>query len=276
MSGGTWTLPVANMQDPDIAVVARSANATNAATTFRVDLGSEKQVDGMAFGPCNLSPGATWRAVACSDSGYTTVVYDTGVLSINGEIIDWADTASWLEWEDSGFWLGISDYSSLTELPQFNYHIVPVADIADATARYWEFTFDDELNADGYLDIGRLVMAAAFRPAHNYNEDNSLSFEQLVDIEESLGGKRQYFERGIRRVFRAGFTHLTKDELFGDTLRMALRSARSRQVFVVPDPDDVDHGARRSFLATLKEVPAIQQLLVSGRGSTSFDFVEVL
>lgn len=266
---GSWTLPLANMQDPDIQRVARSSNATNAATKFRIDLGAPQNVDGLAFGPVNISPGASWRGRAYSDSSYSVLVYDTGTQEVGGEVIDWANSAAWLEWENLGFWLGISD--PLDELPQFLFHVAPLAQ----TAQYWQIEVFDAANGDGFIEIGRLLIGKAFRPAKNYGEDNSLSIVPLTDVEESLGGLRVYWERGLRRSFACSFPSLTKSELFGDAFRVMLRSGISRQVFVVPDPDDTEFGIRRSFLATFKQMPAIRQLLVE-RGSTGVDLEEVL
>lgn len=278
LSGGSWlsALPLTNLQDADVGRVARSANATTTATQFKANLGSPKGVHGLAIGPCNLSPGSQWRARAYSDSAYTSLVYDTDWQEVTGEVIDWTDTAEWLEWEDNGFWLGISDFEALSELPQFLFHVVPSASLGLATAQYWKVEFDDTGNADGYVQSGRLMIAAALRPSHNYGEDNSLSVTPLTDVEESLGGRRAFQERGLRRSFRCGFTYLSDGQLFGDTMRMTLRSGISRQVFVVPDPDDATYGARRSFLATMKQLPAIQQMLAAELGTTAFDFEEVL
>lgn len=270
-SGGSWlaALPLTNMQDDDIALVARSSNATTAATKFTVNLGRVRAVDAVAFGPANLSPGSTWRARGYSDSGLTTLVYDTGIQTGVGDTIDWSDTGEWLEWEDPGFWYGISE--SLDELPQFYYHVAPTAQ----SAQYWLFEISDVGNFDGAVTIGRLLIAKAFRPSINYGESNDLSLVPLTDMEESDGGLRKYRERGLRRAYRCTFQWLDESEIFGDVFRMQLRSGTSRQVFVVPDSDDLSFGSRRSFLATFKTLSPLQQLLVD-RGTTALDLEEVL
>jgi hypothetical protein len=257
------------VQDPDIQKVARASNATNAATQLTADLGSTKSLDGIAFGPANLSPAATWRWRGYSDSAYTALVYDSGMQTVPGEVIDWTNTNDWLEWEDSGFWYGLPE--ALDELPQYLYHITP----ATVIAQYWLLEIFDEGNADGYVEIGRLLEARAFRPSLNYSEDNSLVPEPVVDVEESLGGLRSYWERGVRRKASYAFPLLTADEILGDGFRLGLRAGISRHVFVVPDADDTAIGNRRSFLATLRQAPPLRQLNV-GRGAIAVELEEVL
>lgn len=271
ISGGSWlsALPLTNLQDNDVQRVARSTNATAASTKFTANLGRERAVDGIAFGPHNMSPGSTWRARAYSDAALTTLVYDTGVQTIIGDVIDWSSSVNWLEWEDPGFWYGLLE--TLDELPQFAFHIAAQAQ----NAQYWLIEVFDTANADGSIDIGRLMIGKAFRPSINYGEDNALSLIPLTDMEESLGGLRTYWERGQRRAYRCAFGWLDEDEIFGDVFRMMLRAGISRQVFVVPDPDDAEFGSRRSFLATFKQLNPIQQLLIA-RGTTAVDLEEVL
>lgn len=270
-SGGSWlaALPLTNMQDQDVELVARSTNATAASTKFTVNLGRVRAVDGIAFGPTNITPGASWRARGYSDAALTILVYDTGTQIVSGDIIDWSDVDEWLEWEDPGFWYGLAE--TLDELPQFFYHVTAAAQ----SAQYWLIEIIDPTNADGAIDIGRLLIAKAFRPSINYGEQNDLSLMPLTDTEESLGGKRVYWERGIRRAYRCTFGMLEEGEIFGDAFRMQLRSGISRQVFVVPDPDDETFGSRRSFLATFKQLSPLQQLLIAA-GTTAVDLEEVL
>ena len=127
LSGGSWQLPLSNLQTADIAQVARSTNAANSSTIINFNLGSIQPIGGVAFGPANLSPGATWRLRLYSNAAMTVLTYDSGLLTVTGEVINWADPNQWLDWENPGFWNGVADYLSFNELPQFNYHIIPVA-----------------------------------------------------------------------------------------------------------------------------------------------------
>ena len=273
LSGGSYrsTLPRTNMQTADIRTVARTTDAANASTMVKVDLGAIKQIDGVALGPINASPGATYRVRSYSDSSFSTLKYDSGTRTLPGTVV----TSTDLEWEDSGFWYGLNTETLLPELPVFLIEIIPAASLTLAQQQFWKIEIFDSANASGYLDIGRLFMGRAFRPAINYDEDNGFGLSALTDMVESLGGKRTYFERGIRRTLRLSFKYLTETEAFGDAFRMAVKARDSRQIFIVPDYGDTTYLQERSFLATFKTIPSIQQLLVS-RGATAIDAEEVL
>jgi len=273
LTGGSWlaALPLTNLQDDDIQRVARSNGATSAATKFIVDLGLPQTVDGIVLGPTNVTPGSTWRVRAYSDNTLTTLVYDSTLQTVDGDVINWANPPEWLEWEDPNFWYGI--VGDIDELPQYLTHIIPEA--TAPIAQYWLIEFFDEGNIDGAVDVGRLMIASAFRPSLNYTDNNGFGLRPLTDVQESLGGLRSYWDRGVRRSFRAQFQYLAEAEVFGAAFRMMLRSGVSRQVFVVPNPDDTNYGTRRSFLATFKTVPEIQQLLAA-RGALAVDLEEVL
>lgn len=267
-SGGSWALPLTNLQDADIAKVARSTDAQTTSTIIKVDLGRIQLVDGVAVGPVNMSPGATWRFRGYNDAAYTSLFYDSGLQTNSGSVINWSDVNAWLEWEDPDFWYGI--VGSQDNLPQYLFHITPAA----RAAQYWKIELFDSGNFDGHLDIGRLLICQAFRPSLNYDENNSFTLLPLTDVQETLGGKRVYFERGVRRTLSCAFT-LDESEIFGEVFSVGLRSGVSRQVFVVPEPSDTVSGSRRSFLATLKTAPIMKQLNVA-RGSTVVDLEEVL
>jgi hypothetical protein len=144
------------------------------------------------------------------------------------------------------------------------------------SAQYAQFDFLDQNNAKGYIEIGRLLVGRAFRPADNYEYgNNELGFIPLGSVRESFGGRRSYTDSGVRRKWKASFPLMTETEAFSEVMRMGLRTRTSRQVFVVPDPNDLLYKGRRSFLATFVTTPAIQQVAFP-RVSTSFEFEEVL
>jgi hypothetical protein len=274
LSGGSWlsAFPLINMLHPDIQRVARSSGALTTATIFTLNIGKPCSIDGVVIGPVNLSPGATWRARFYSDAALTVLVYDTGLVANTGSVVNWADANDWLEWEDPGFWLGLCGASAdIDHLPFYGYHVAA----SSFQAQYVKFEISDVANADGYIQIGRLMVSQAYRPTINYAEDSEMTTVPLVDVVESLGGRRSYWERGIRRTARYNFPMLTEEEVLDDVLSVALRASTSRQVFVVPDRDDLTTGTRRSFLATLTRAPAIRQLLVE-LGTTAFELEEVL
>jgi hypothetical protein len=268
-------LPLTNVQDPDPRTVARTASADPADTQFTVNLGAARPVGLIAIGPLNMSPGSTGRIRGYSDAGMSSEVYDTGVLTVEGTLIDWADTDEWLAWEDVDFWLGVSE-SEVAELPLYLIHVVPAASAAQATAQFWKVTLEDTANFDGYIDIGGVHFMRVHRPAWNYGEGNSFELTWLTDVAESLGGLRTWWNRGMRRRLRLTWSALPQDEVFDDWFRIALKSRTDKPVFLVPEEgDDVTNMRKRAFLATLTATPAIQQI-VHALAAVSIDAEEVI
>lgn len=274
LDGGAYEvdLPIENLQNQRLGRVARTTDATEASTVIEIDFGVERRVDAIALGVPNISPGAQYRITSYEESGMTTEVYDSGVKSLPGVVVDSLD----LEWEDPGFWYGINTEQLLVEFGTWIIEVIPDASAGDAHKRWWKIEIFDEDNADGYLDFSRLLAGRAYRPAINYSEDNSFGLSELTDVSESLGGHRTYFERGLRRTLRLAFpTGSSWDQAFNDIFRMMVKARTSRQVFVITDYEDTEFLQERSFLATFKQVPAIQQLLVD-RSATLVDLEEVL
>lgn len=276
VSGGDFEveLPVTNVQSQRLGVVARTVDATAASTQIDFDYGVERRTDVIVLGVPNASPGAQYRVRMYDDAarGDGDVTYDSGWKELPGVVIDSLD----LEWEDPGFWYGINTETLLVEFPTWIMEVIPEASAADARRRWGRIEVLDEANADGYLDFSRLMGGRAYKPPINYSEDNSFGLSELTDVSESLGGQRTYYERGLRRTLRLALPYGSGwDEAFGDIFRMMVKARTSRQVFVIPDYEDTEFLQERSFLATFKQVPAIQQLLVD-RSSTLIDVEEVL
>jgi hypothetical protein len=271
LSGGSWQLPLTNAQDPDIGIVARSTNALNASTTLLANLGSSLPVGGVALGPINSTPGSQYRVKAFSDSALTTLVYDSGAKTFAGTSIDWSSTTNWLEWEDPGFWLGIPNAADDDGTPLYLFEVFPI----DVLAQYWTISLIDSSNANGYVQFGRLMIAKAWRPDPNYAEDdNAVGFDFVTDKQETLGLLTNYWERGVRRTMRMSFPHIELADLFGTVYNLSITSGISRQVFVIPNPDDTTNSRKRCWLATLSAAPALAQREID-RGSTAVDFIEV-
>lgn len=274
-SGGAYlpALPRSMAQDADIARVARTIDPLPASTRLNIDLGISRPVGGIALGPTNASPGAQYRIRSYGAPGWAEadILYDSGIKTIAGVVVDSLD----LEWEDPGFWYGV-DINAIDDLPTWLIEIVPVPGAALTNAQWFSIEIIDPSNADGYIEFGRVFVARAYRPGHNYSYgDNAFSVDPRTEMVESHGGLRTYDERGQRRLLRVAFQYLSDTELFQDVFRIMNRQGVSRQMFVVPDPDDETTLQRRSFLATFKQAPAIAQVVFE-RGTTAFDFEEVL
>ena len=273
LSGGSYqsSLPLDNVKDLDIGRVARTTNTDTSSAVVIADLGASRFVGGVVIGPTNLSPGSTYRIRASSLSDFSTLVYDSGVQTVAGSTMDWSNTANWLQWEDPGFWFGIPDVFDLALVPVWAASILP----SNAFARFWKIEFFDSLNADGYIQFGRLIIGRAWRPTANYAFGGEFSCEPIYRRVEAIGGRRTDWDLNRRRGLRLTFELRPEADLFDDVFRMRQYTGASKQIWVSPDPEDNANFQKRSFLATFKTPPPIVQSEY-GYGTTVIDCDEVL
>jgi hypothetical protein len=268
LSGGSWALSLSHMQDPRPTRRARSAGLTPEATTFDIALNTTRTFKALAFGPTNFTSSATYRVKGFSDLAMTEEVYDSGALGIGAQAVPSLNLA----WEDPNFWTGVQPIDDPDKAGIFVTHIFD----QETTAKYWRFELDDAANPDGFVEIGRLFMGMAWQPSINFSpEGNSFGWKPNTTMQQSLGGSRYYNRRKSARFFRFAFPYLPDAEVWDDVYRIQAVSNLDRQVFVIPDPDDVANRSKRSFLGNLTELPAIQLFNV-GLASTAFDITEAL
>lgn len=268
LSGGTWSLPLTGMQDPRPTRRARSANLTPEATTFDIALNATRTFKALAFGPTNFTSSARYRIRSFSDAEMTMEVYDSGSRDIGTQAVPSLD----LPWEDPNFWTGVQPIDDPDKAGIFVVHIFD----QDTTAKYWRFELEDAGNSDGFVEIGRLFMGLAWQPSINFSpEGNSFGWKPNTTTQQSLGGSRYYNRRKSARFFRFAFPYLPDAEVWSDVYRIQAVSNLDRQVFVIPDPDDVANRSKRSFLGNLTELSSIQLFNV-GLASTAFDITEAL
>lgn len=268
LSGGSWAagLPLTNLQNRMLRRVARSTNATTAATQFRVDLGQSRIQRAICIGPHNATAGLTYRISAYFDAGYSTAVYDSGWLGAT------VVPSLSLAWEDPGFWYGISSAGGDDEVGTWLVHMLS----PPVTARYWQIEFNDTSNPDGYLEFGRLFMAGWWEPSLNYEPgSNSFAFESRTVTQESIGGTEYHWRRQAPRVFSCNWPYLPGSEVFGDVYKMLRTLGVDGEVFVIPDPDSA-HLQRRSFLGRIRSHDPITQPIVTDYASVGLEIKEIL
>lgn len=271
LSGGSWSLPLTNLQDPRPTKMAQSSDVSSASTTFRIQLTAARTFRAIVFGPTNYSSGGSYRIRGYSDSGYTSLVDDTGVIILGSEPAHTLD----MHWTDAYWWSGAQPLDDPGNAA--GIWVIHVYD-SDITAQYWDFSLDNQSNPDGFLKIGRLFMGTAWIPSLNYTpESNKFSFASLTASQSSAGGSRYYHRRRAARAFSWSHPFLPKTEVTDDVYRIAAIAGTDRQVFVIPDPDDIDRRTTRSFLGTLDELPSWAFNNVDGGGaSTGFQVTEVI
>jgi hypothetical protein len=246
LTGGTWTVPLSNLQDPRPSKKARSSGVGLSATQFNVDLGTSKTFRTLAVTHANLSASARYRITWYSDA-FTTQAGTTGWLAIPGYPADDPD-----------------DIGAAT------FHLFD----SDTSARYWLFEFDDQTNADGYVELGRLFMGTTWTPTYNFTEQNAEGVTPNTPRQDSLGGTGYFNRRKPVRYFR--FTlGLIPEADYPAIRRLRKISNLDKQVIVIPDRSDTDNLNDRCFLGTIKTLPEMQ-LLIYQHATAGFEIVEAV
>ncbi len=246
-SGGSWALPLGNLQDPRPSKKARASSASTADTLFRVDLGASRAFRAIVVTHTNLTAGALYRITWFSDS-FSTQVANSGWLPIPGYPTDDPDN------------IGAAIF-----------HVFA----GNTTAQYWQIELDDGGNGDGYVEIGRLCMMDCWAPPYNFDADNnSDGADPNTPRQNSLGGVGYFNRRKPAHFFNFTFSRLPGDQI--STLRRIRKICNlDRQVVVIPDPDDTANFNDTCFLATLRQMPALALLQV-GDASIGFEATAVV
>ncbi|MBN9529673.1 MAG: hypothetical protein J0H82_25935 [Alphaproteobacteria bacterium] len=271
-SGGAWQagLPLTNLRDPQLAVVARSTNATLAATQFDVDLGTQRLVKALAIPFSNCSRSATYRIRSSTAAGSFVapdLVTDSGWLDVYPIIYPWGTTlygsASWWDGRMS------PEEAAVSRMPIIQVFASP------PIARYWRIEIADTSNPDGYIEIPRLVLAAGWQGSLNMAVGSGLGAETLTGSVRSLSGASFFDRREAARTAKIVFNFLPEDEAMASAFDLIRTIGIDQQLFFAWNPDDTVHRHRRSFLATLSQLASVESS-TPDRFAASFELKEVM
>ncbi|HEY8359357.1 MAG TPA: hypothetical protein VIL30_18050 [Ramlibacter sp.] len=265
LSGGSWSVPLSNLQTEDISEVARSSDANPASTVIRVALGGAPGIDTICLGPSNFSTGFSYRIRIFADAAFTVEELDTGWIT-------GAPRAPWntLDWGDQNFWAGLTPWDD----PFRGIWLIHMFEGLQA-GQFWLIEINDENNADGYVELGRLLMGNAWQPSINYGYDNVLRFVDNSLRQETLNGGRIYRKRIDPRSFAFGFDYLAESEIYAEVYAFMRDIGTSGQLFVIPDPDDEANIQKRSFLAVPSKLDGVSER-INGYLSFSTELEEVI
>lgn len=251
LSGGSWSagLPLDNLKNRDIRLMARSTDALAASTKFTAALAAQRPIRMVALIRSNCSLAATWRVRIYTDSGLTNLVHDSGTLDA------WpAGTAA----EDIAY---------------FSSDIIHPL-VASVVGQYVLVEVSDTGNADGYLEFGRLFVDDGWQPTWNMVEGASIGHDDLSTVMPAPSGKEFFAEREVRRVMRFQLPHLTEDE--GARAFDIQRIAKTvNEVLVVWDPDDLADIKRRGLMGRLRQLSPIEYPFYE-TNSTAYEIQEIL
>jgi len=176
-----------------------------------------------------------------------------------------------LEWGDENWWSGKYTVDETEGYIAELVHILPT----DRYERYWRIEFDDQTNADGFIEIGRLFVGRVWQPKINMIYGASIGWETTTEARAAISGA-EYFSDGINyRVQKFTLAHMDQDEAFSQAFELQRRAGISGEILWIHDPTDTVHALRRRFLARLRQLSPIEYPYPL-TNSTAFELKELL
>lgn len=251
LSGGAWAagLPLTNLQERELHVVARSSDALAASTKIRADLGVARSVGVLSLIGHNLTAAATVQWKGGTTPGATDV-YNPGALPMTFAAVTAEDREG------------------------INFPVITIPPAAQ-TARYWDCDIVDTANPDGYVQIGRLWIAGAYKPTTNMAVGAALGLESDTERKVTDGGASVINAKPVRRVARFLLPRLEVSEAFASPWKIQRRAGMAGQVLFVFDDADTTLMHERSFLGVLRELGPLEWV-VPDRTAVAFEIVEEL
>lgn len=249
LSGGSWlsSLPLANLKEREFALKARTTSAAAAATTLTLDAGAVRNAVLVAIIGCNASLSGQVRFEFSLDSGFATLAHDSG----------WRDywpvlyPIGTVPITDPHFWTGKLTAEERAGYPSQHVYVI---DATPVRYRYLRVSFSDASNADGYLELQRLVVAPGWRPEKTMRVGWTLGWEaQDTQLQRALGGALFFTRNRSRRVARLELPATDRHNVLANLFEMRRTQGVDRDVFVVLDPDDQANLLRQAFLARFRE-----------------------
>jgi hypothetical protein len=246
VSGGSWSIAAQNVATADITQVARSTNATEAATQMRLALDAARNIRVVSMVNHNLSATAQWRVTIGTTAGASDL-HDSGWLAVWSMTFD-----SWIEWEAATWWVG----AGLDEYLRAPFPVVHMLDDA-VTAQHFSIYIRDVTNADGWVQIGRAFAGDAIQPTYNMSYGLSDEIDDLSDITRAESGAVWTTDRRRLRRVSLVLDWLTDDE--GAYLHEMMRVlGRTGEVLYWPYPDEPGRSQQYGFLGQLMEMSALE------------------
>jgi hypothetical protein len=176
-----------------------------------------------------------------------------------------------LPWGHPSFWTGrLAPEDKLG----INIGFTRIAAAPGGFARYWRHEIQDAGNPDGYVELNRLVMAAAYQPSINILYGAGFGWETDSSATRSDGGVRTVRARPQWREVR-GTLDIPVDEALSSPFDMQRQLGIHKQLLFVWDPDDTVHAHRRNFLAAWRELSLLEYARFDGN-TVPFALTEVL
>lgn len=270
VTGGHWqtALPLINVQNTLISMVARTTNTNLASTQLLVDLGDTAPIyDTLALVNHNLSASALVRVTTSAVADYSVLAYDSGWVAVYPPAFSPAVVA----WESDRWYFGPAADADMDKYQRtWVFFTNPIQ-----TARYVKVEFNDTTNTDAYIQAGRLLLGQAWQWASNFDYGHSFRWVDDSVISKSLAGVVYAERRKKRRKFTFNGAFFTDNEAYQNLFEMQRLLGVYGEVLVVPDADDTVNGFRRNFLGRMVTLDPIEHYQLN-LNKIALDFEELI
>lgn len=270
LSGGSWAagFPLANLQNPEMTLLARSADDAAASTLVNIDLGTDRGIRVWSLLRHNLSLTATVRLRAWGEAGHTTTLHDTGTLP--AWLTFYPPEA--LPWGHPDLWNGLIN---VEDRDGYQFDLIRVF-AEQVVARYWTLEITDTANPDGYVELGRLILAPGFVPPENMSYGATVGWESNANTTRMLSGKRWVNETAKWRTATCTLEGQTPEQAASTLLEMQRRLGKSGELLFIYDEADLYQAMwQRSFLCNMEELNPIEHAGFN-RNTAAFKLTEVI
>lgn len=242
-SGGAWnaSFPITNLATLPLSRVARTTNVNLASTQIIGTFSANRSVSVMALARHNISLTAQIRIRLYSDSARTQLVYNTDWVDVWPSIFLPDD----LEWEDDNWWLGTPtslDIEGSSPTRPFYFG-------STLFIRAFHIEIDDQLNTDGYVQIGLCEVARGWQLSYNPVFGYQEGFRFRSEVLESIGGVKYFDRRDKPRVASGNIEYLPRDEAMARGFEWMRQADIDKPFIWFPFPDEIEHWTRTVFVA---------------------------
>lgn len=258
LSGGSWLVarPLSKLLNRRLGDVARSTNLAATSTTFVIDLGKPTNIRVIDIRNHNLSLTGKYRirasaaAPPANPATAATYSYDSGWLDAWPVIYP----IEALEWEDDNWWSGKYSDEQRAGYVAAATHVLA----ANKLARYWRIDFDDPLNSEGFLQVGRVFIGPAWQAQNNMSFGASIGWETTTEVQEAYSGSEYFDVKTPFRVARFALNWMTEDEGMSNAFELQRQAGVDKEVMWIHDPEDTTHALRRRFLGRLRQLSPVE------------------
>lgn len=225
------TLPLTNLKDRLRGKVARSSSSIASPVQFDITLSKANPI----------------RIVAITDHNFSataTVTLSFGTTLGGTQLGTYASLPVWgqfyppgaVEWQDPEFWslkMDPDDIAAYKRSPDM-WLALPQT----ISPSYIRVSISDTANTDGYVEMGRVFCAPAFQPSINIEFGASISWQQDVIVDKSVGGVEWFTILSEGREAAVTLSNMSVAEGMVAVFDRQRRLGLEGELFFIFDPDD--------------------------------------